>query len=169
MLQARLAQFHYDSQFEKVSDQETLALLQRLAGDAAGAKITAEQARNTLEPHTKINQTMNPYPRYLPLAYALMGEKNSALNEAERAIMLLPRAKEPLIGPTSKRTWRSFRRCSARIAERSQPSRAYYKRPMSGFLYCPTPVTPALLRLDPIWDPLRADPAFQKLCEEKQP
>jgi len=32
-----------------------------------------------------------------------------------------------------------------------------------------TPVTPALLRLDPIWDPLRGDPAFQKLCEEKQP
>jgi hypothetical protein len=38
----------------------------------------------------------------------------------------------------------------------------------SGLLYSPTPVTPALLRLDPIWDPLRADPAFQKLCEEKQ-
>ena len=32
-----------------------------------------------------------------------------------------------------------------------------------------TPVTPALLRLDPLWDPLRGDPAFQKLCEEKQP
>jgi serine/threonine-protein kinase len=30
------------------------------------------------------------------------------------------------------------------------------------------PITSALLRLDPIWDPLRADPAFQKLCEEKQ-
>ena len=35
------------------------------------------------------------------------------------------------------------------------------------WLYGPTPITPALLRLDPIWDPLRADPAFQKLCEEK--
>jgi len=29
-------------------------------------------------------------------------------------------------------------------------------------------LTPALLRLDPQWDPLRSDPAFQKLCEEKQ-
>jgi hypothetical protein len=41
--------------------------------------------------------------------------------------------------------------------------------PYGGWLYSPTPITPALLRLDPIWDPLRADPAFQKLCEEKQP
>ena len=42
----------------KVNDQVTLALLQRLAGDAAGAKITAEQARNTLEPLYK-NQRDN--------------------------------------------------------------------------------------------------------------
>jgi len=26
----------------------------------------------------------------------------------------------------------------------------------------------AHLRLDPRWDPLRGDPRFQKLCEEKQ-
>jgi hypothetical protein len=30
-------------------------------------------------------------------------------------------------------------------------------------------LTPAFLRLDPFWDPLRADPRFQKLCEEKKP
>jgi hypothetical protein len=29
--------------------------------------------------------------------------------------------------------------------------------------------TPALLRLDLVWEALRADPAFQNLCEEKQP
>ena len=102
LLQARLAQFHGD-QCEKVNDQVTLALLQRLAGDAAGAKITAEQARNTLEPLYK-NQRDNEFVlALLPLAYALMGEKNSALNEAERAIMLKPRAKEPLIGTTLRR------------------------------------------------------------------
>ena len=31
----------------------------------------------------------------------------------------------------------------------------------------PLVVTPAILRLDPLWDPLRNDPRFQKLCEEK--
>jgi hypothetical protein len=27
----------------------------------------------------------------------------------------------------------------------------------------------ASLRLDPVWDPLRKDPRFRKLCEEKKP
>src|SRR5262249_17930713 len=48
-LQARLVQFHYTSEFYKASDQLLLAFTQRLAGDTAGAKVTAEQARKTLE------------------------------------------------------------------------------------------------------------------------
>jgi hypothetical protein len=39
----------------------------------------------------------------------------------------------------------------------------------NSWIYRPALITPALLRLDPIWDPLRTDPAFRKLCEEKQP
>jgi hypothetical protein len=49
LLQARLAQFHYDSQDSKSYDQVGLALIQHLAGDTAGARVTAEQARNTLD------------------------------------------------------------------------------------------------------------------------
>ena len=40
LLQARLAQFHFASEFDKGADQVTLAFMQRLAGDTAGAKAT---------------------------------------------------------------------------------------------------------------------------------
>ena len=65
--------------------------MQRLAGDTAGAKVTAEQARNTLEPLCR-DQPDNAYAcgDCLSQAYAALGEKDSALKEAERAIMLVP-------------------------------------------------------------------------------
>jgi hypothetical protein len=35
------------------------------------------------------------------------------------------------------------------------------------YVYSAAPITPALPKLDPLWDPLCSDPRFQKLCEEK--
>jgi tetratricopeptide (TPR) repeat protein len=49
LLQARLAQFHFANELEKSWEQLNLAFMQRLAGDLAGAKLTAEQARTTYE------------------------------------------------------------------------------------------------------------------------
>jgi tetratricopeptide (TPR) repeat protein len=89
-LRALPAQFHFDTEYDKGSYQTWLAFTQRLAGDTAGAKVTAEQARNTLEQLYR-DQPDNPgVVESLSHAYATMGEKDSALKAAERAIMLVP-------------------------------------------------------------------------------
>ena len=41
--------------------------------------------------------------------------------------------------------------------------------PYAGPLAIGTPLTPALLRLDPLFDPLRNDPRFQKLVAAEAP
>jgi TolB-like protein/class 3 adenylate cyclase/predicted Zn-dependent protease len=162
LAQARLAQFRYADQLGKDDDQVTLALMQRLAGDTTAAKVTAEQPRNTLEPLFR-DQPDKPYlAANLSQAYAVMGEKDLALKLAERAVMLLPSAKDAWGGPD----------CEENLAEIQaifgENSRAIPT--LSRLLQTPSSkITPALLRLDPIWDPLRSDPRFQKLCQGKQP
>jgi serine/threonine-protein kinase len=168
LLQARLAQFRYVTQQDKSIDQVTLALIQRFAGDTAGAKVTAEHARDTLEPLYRDQPDDWSGAASLSQAYAVMGEKDLALKVAEHAIMILPRGKDAVNGPSLEENLALIQtmfgennRAISTITELLQTS---YN---SGFE--PWVITPALLRLDPIWDPLRADPAFQKLCEEKQP
>ena len=101
-LQARQAQFHFTSEFDKVSNQVWLAFTQRLNGDTAGAKVTAEQARNTLE-HLCKNQPDNALlAGRLSLAYAMLGDKDLALKEAEHAIMLLSSTKDRVYGPAGE-------------------------------------------------------------------
>jgi len=87
--------------------------------------------------------------------------------------MLVPRAKDvlpgdPLAGPGEEENLAviqtSFGENSRAISLLGQLLRTFY----IGGLYYPAPITPAFLRFDPFWDPLRGDPAFQKLCEEKQ-
>jgi TolB-like protein/Tfp pilus assembly protein PilF len=168
LLQARQAQFHFASEIDKAGNQVLLAFMQHLAGDTAGARATAQQARNTLEPLCK-NQPDNHYVvALLSLAYAVLGEKDSALKEAERAITLLPSAKDRAAGPGLEEnlalTQMTFGENSRAISILTQLLQTPYGSSLYG-----APVTPALLRLDPTWDPLRADPTFQKLCEEKQP
>ncbi len=89
LLQVRLAQFHFDSQIWKDFDQVALAFTQRLAGDTAGAKVTAERSRNTLEQLYKDQPDNAFFAALLSNACALMGEKDLALKLAERAITLL--------------------------------------------------------------------------------
>ena len=168
-VQARQARLHFASGIDKGMKQGGLALIQRVAGDTAAAKAAAEQARNTLEPLSK-DQPDNAFvAAALAVAYAILDEKDSALNEAQRAITLVPSSKDRLSGPGFEENLALVEMIIGENSRAISTLTRLLQTPYGGWLYNPAPITPALLRLDPLWDPLRADPAFQKLCEEKQP
>jgi tetratricopeptide (TPR) repeat protein len=168
-VQDREARLQFTSGIEKGSKQVGLALAQRVAGEPARAKAYAEEARNTLE-SLKNNQPDNTFvAAALAVAYALLNQKDSALNEAQRAITLLPTNKDHLSGPGFEENLALVEMIVGENSNAIATLTRLLQTPYGGWLYSPTPVTPALLRLDPMWDPLRSDAAFQKLCEEKQP
>jgi tetratricopeptide (TPR) repeat protein len=100
LLQARQAQFQFASESDKATNDVILAFAQRLAGDTARAKGTAEQARNTLTRLCRDQPDNSFFAQQLALANAALGEKETALIEAQRAITLLPSARDPLSGFT---------------------------------------------------------------------
>ena len=83
--------------------------------------------------------------------------------------MLLPSAKDRMYGPAFEENLALIQTMFGANSQAISTLARLLQTPYHAFLYIGTPVTPALLRLDPLWDPLRSDPAFQKLCAEKQP
>jgi TolB-like protein/Flp pilus assembly protein TadD len=168
LVQARQAGPHVAFGIEKGTKHMGLALVQRVAGDTAQAKAAAEQARNTLEPLSKEQPDNAFIPAVLAVACAMLDEKDSALKEAKRAITLVPSSKDRLSGPGFEENLALVEMIIGENSGAISTLTRLLQTPYGGWLYSPAPITPALLRLDPLWDPLRGDPAFQKLCEEKQ-
>jgi serine/threonine protein kinase/Flp pilus assembly protein TadD len=167
LLQARLAQFNFASQYDKGAEQVWLAFAQRLAGDTEGARVNGEKALNIFKQLYRVEPNEN-VAASLSQAYAAMGDKESALKMAEHAVELVPRTKDPVGGPVIEENLAFvetvFGEHSRAISTLTQLLQTRYR----SWIYYPMVMTPALLRLDPFWDPLRGDPAFQKLCEEEQ-
>lgn len=169
LLQARQAQYHFASEIEQGINQVTLATVQRLARDTAAAKTNAEQARNTLGPLCKNQPDTYLFAGMLSLANAALGEKDSALKEAERAITLLPSAKDRMYGPGFEENLALIQTMFGANSQAISTLTQLLQTPYYSWFYSQTPVTSALLRLDPLWDPLRADPRFQKLVASPAP
>ncbi len=119
-------------------------MLQRLADDSAGARVAAKQARDTLEALSK-NRPDDTIWANLALADAVMGEKDSALKAAERAIMLYPSAKDRMNGPAREEFLALTQTIVGENGRAISTLTRLLQTPYRGWIYLPEPVTPLFL------------------------
>ena len=142
-----------------------LGWAQEIAGDRDGARESWTQARSELEPFLKEQPENVILMGDLALTNVALGENNAALTLAERAIAMMPIEKDVLLGP---RPLDILARVAARIGDSDRSISTLEKLlsiPYEAPLAANPPLTPALLRLDPMFEPLRKDPRFQKLVD----
>jgi serine/threonine-protein kinase len=140
-----------------------LGWAQEVAGDHDAARESWSQARSELEPFLKEQPENFVLMGDLALTNMGLGDNTAALALAERAITLFPIDRDALTGP---RPLDILARVGARVGDpdRSIPMlEKLLSIPYEAPLAANPPLTPALLRLDPMFEPLRKNPRFQKL------
>jgi len=95
----------------------------------------------------------------LGLAYAGLGRKEEAIREGEEAVRMMPISKDAVVGAELVGFLPEiYVMCGEYEAAIDQIETA---------LSVPSFVSAGLLRIDPIWDPLRSNPRFRRLVEGK--
>jgi tetratricopeptide (TPR) repeat protein len=142
-----------------------LGWAQDIAGDHAGARESWAQAKNELESSLKEQPENYLLVGDLALTEMKLGENALAMTLANRGLSVNPIEKDAVIGPWSLEV---FARVSAATGDHDRSIAALQKLlsiPYEGPLASHLPLTPALLKLDPMFDPLRNDPRFKALTE----
>jgi TolB-like protein/Tfp pilus assembly protein PilF len=146
-----------------------LGWAQEVAGDHTAAQESWRQAHSELKPFLKEQPENFGLMGDLALTSMGLGDKAAAFKLIERAMTVIPIEKDAVWGPIPIEI---LARVSARMGEPDRAIAALEKLlsiPYDGALAQNVPLTPALLRLDPMFDPLRNDPRFQKLVASPVP
>jgi tetratricopeptide (TPR) repeat protein len=146
-----------------------LGWAQEVAGDHAAAQESWRQARSELEPFLKEQPENWIVIDDLALTNMGLGDKGAALKLAQQGMAALPAEKDALAGPYPIEI---LARVAGQMGEPDRAIAALQKLvsiPYGTALGSNVPLTPALLRLDPMFDPLRNDPRFQKLVASPAP
>ena len=144
-----------------------IGLSQQRVGDVAAARATwkkaVEDIRRELEKVAPGSPVEANLRGSLGSAYAGLGDAASAIAEGQKAMAMRPTSKDALEGPLEEESMADVYALLG-DADHAIP---ILKRLLQ-IPYGP-PITPALLRLDPVWDQIRNDPRFQELAAEKKP
>jgi TolB-like protein/Tfp pilus assembly protein PilF len=132
-----------------------IGIAQKVLGDDAAARAAFVKAKNILEEQLK--QKADDPGLHIQLAKVLawLGEKDAAILEAQRATDLRPESKDAFDGP---RVTEDVAQIYAILGDNARAIEL-----LDGLLSRPTGVTLQNLKVNPAWDPIRSDPAFQAL------
>jgi serine/threonine-protein kinase len=128
-----------------------------LTGEQALARAYYDSVRVMMERKLAFRPEEARNHSLLGVAYAGLGRKNEALQEATRATELLPVSEDALWG-------RALRENLAWVHAKVGEYDAAIEE-LEVLLSIPGPVSVPLLSIDPFWDPLRDHPRFQALLE----
>lgn len=145
------------------NDPRTITFLgqcQHFAGKNDEARVTFTRAVTAMKPtpDSVVAVDARQLPIYLAWDYVGLGEKEKALEQARQAIV--DYSTDALSKPFAEQ---SLAIIQAQTGEIDSAIAA-----LPHLLEMPNGATVGNLRIDPLWDPLRKDPRFEKLLAEEQ-
>jgi TolB-like protein/cytochrome c-type biogenesis protein CcmH/NrfG len=133
-----------------------------LAGDVSGAHADAENAREPLEARLREHPQDFRALRALSWVYLALDRKTDAINVARRAVELLPLEKDAVLGSGNLAALAEIQAQAGVVKETVENLKKLLSIPAG------ETISIARLKIDPVWDPIRNDPAFQELLAGKE-